>query len=206
MAENALGRKLLPEEHIEERRLFVLDCKKKAWSFYRIAAAVTEKWGYPISAMQVSQDYRTIMRRRTEELKEETDAQRNLMLDQIDSILEKHLELAQNGDTDAAEICVKLFTRRARITGIDAPLKSERKDVTPRPRMTEAQLMERMRDVLSKLGVMGSIPGSTPAKVAQFPAGQVIEVTPAMLSQGNNAELTAEERFDRQDREDVEPD
>lgn len=174
-----LGSKPLSPEELNNRRVFVMQCRIKAWSFYRIADAVEEKFGYPISAAQCSVDFKHVMRERAKEQAEETDAVRNTMVAQIDEVLEKHLELAIAGDVDSADIVLKAMVRKARITGIDAPLKSERKDTTKTPRLTEFQIMEKMKAIMDKLGIQRSIPGP-------LVDGTIV---PAKLSEANIAVL-----------------
>lgn len=58
-------------------------------------------------------------------LQEPADALRTLELERIDAMWGIHYLNAQGGDVQALAACMKLMERRAKLIGLDAPVKSE---------------------------------------------------------------------------------
>lgn len=150
MANQWTERRQMPPEHIEERRRFVMECKRKAFNFDQIAEKIEERWGYRLSVVMVAEDFRIIMRKRNAELNEDTDAVRTMMVDQLDRVLTKALDMAEAGSLDHAELAVKLLTRKARLLGTDAPVRTETEDTTPL-KLAPAQVLERITAIQTRL-------------------------------------------------------
>lgn len=152
MANQYTDRPQSTPEHIEERRLFVMQCRRKAFTWERCAEAVTAKYGYKITFAQCAEDFRIIMKARAKELAEETDSMRATMVDQLDSILTKALERAEEGSLDHMEIVIKLLARKSRLLGVDAPLRTETEDKTPAlTNLSRAALLDRITAIQARL-------------------------------------------------------
>lgn len=118
-----------------ERQLRALELRKAGYSY----RAIAEELGISVSAA-----YRATTRalkRLNEKTQEEAEVVRRLELERLDDLLLAMWPKAQNGDQGAVDRILRIMERRARLLGLDAPLKEETDIGT-----ALAQILERLAD------------------------------------------------------------
>jgi hypothetical protein len=109
------------------------------------------------------------MRVRNAELREEIDDTRQVMVDQLDKLLVAHMDKATH-DVASAEVVLKILTRKARLLGADAPVKTEIDDKRTIASIDPEQILFRIDQLRNKIA----------RKRGEVPAVQVIDVTPTL--------------------------
>ena len=150
---------------IEDRRLLVMELRRKHLYWDEISKQVSQRFGRPIGPVQCCEDFRIVMRNRAKELSEETDAIRETAIQQLDHAATKILDKVEAGDLDAVDTYLKIQTRKARLLGLDAP--QQREDVTPRNRLTADELLAKMADITKRIQA---------AKARTALPGEIVEV------------------------------
>jgi len=123
------------------RQLRALALRKRGTSYDAIAAAL----GYAGK----SGAYKAVARALHETLREATEEVRALELGRLDIMLTSVWDRAAGGDCHAIEIVLKLQDRRAKLLGLDQPL---RVDVETRIRMMAADLGLDADEVVAEAG------------------------------------------------------
>jgi hypothetical protein len=144
-----MGRKDLTSEQLYERRLFIMEQRRDHLTYEAIAQKVTEKFGYPISAVQCFEDFRLIMAQRAKQLNDATDECREIAIQQLDSVCLAILPQVKAGSLEAIDRYLKIQQRKAKLLGLDAPVQHE--DVTKAPRLTVDEIMHRMKEISEKI-------------------------------------------------------
>lgn len=111
-------RALRPRDIAEvERMKEALDMRKRGRTFDDIA----KKLGFS----HASGASKFVKRALEMTIQESADEVRKIELERYDMVLRGLLPQAERGDARAAEVCIKLFERRAKIEGLDAPERKE---------------------------------------------------------------------------------
>lgn len=103
-------------EEVEKMKA-ALDMRKRGHTFEHIAAA----FGFH----DASGASKFVKRALELTIQESADEVRRLELERYDIVLKGLLPKAEDGNERAAEVCIKLFERRAKIEGYDAPERTE---------------------------------------------------------------------------------
>lgn len=103
-------------EEVEKMKA-ALDMRKKGDTFEQIAAA--------LRFHDASGASKFVKRALELTIQESADEVRKMELERYDIVLKGLLPKAEDGDARAAEVCIKLFERRAKIEGLDAPERKE---------------------------------------------------------------------------------
>lgn len=100
-----------------ERMKAALEMRKAGHTFDRIAAQ--------LGFHDASGASKFVKRALELTIQESADEVRKLELERYDAVLRGLLPLAEEGKAREAEVCIKLFERRAKIEGFDAPERTE---------------------------------------------------------------------------------
>lgn len=166
----------LSSEQVEKRRQFVIKQRVLSKSWEAIALEVRQEFGYSITRTQVAEDFRIAMKRRSDEEHQDLDAYRDTMLSQLDMVAEKVIERALTGDLDAAEVLIKIQTRKSRLLGTDAPTRTQVEDTTPRGRLTPTQIYDRIQAISDRLRIAAG-------KTSEANSGAIIDAEVVMHNQ-----------------------
>lgn len=141
-----------PVDQVDLRRTEVVRLRRRGHIWEDIPRLIREKFGATPSIQVLFNDFKVTMARRVKEQHEEVDAARGLMLDRLDKLILGILDRAESGSLDHIEMLLKLEQRRSKLIGADAPVKSEIDDKRPAPpKLTEAQILDRMAVIQEKL-------------------------------------------------------
>lgn len=100
-----------------------VECRMEGKTF----AVIAKELGY--NSVQAAHD--AVKRTLAATLREPADAYRQLEMERLDAMWGVHYLNAQAGDVSALSACLKVMERRAKLLGIDAPVKVENTDLPP---------------------------------------------------------------------------
>lgn len=105
-------------------KVAVLDRQRKALQMRRDGAdfdAIAEACGYS----NRSGAYKAVMTALKKMMREPADELRSLELDRLDRLYTQMARKAEGGDEKAVDRCLRIMERRARLLGLDAPVKQD---------------------------------------------------------------------------------
>jgi hypothetical protein len=120
---DAAGQADFLERH--ERRQMVFDLRRRAMTHQQIADALTEHFGEKVSRQAVSKMLKRGLERMHREEAESVEELRALENDRLDELLRVWGPRAREGNEKAAGIVLRIAERRAKMNGLDAPVKHE---------------------------------------------------------------------------------
>jgi hypothetical protein len=129
-------------EALQERKTTAMKLRITGMTYEKIG----EQLG--VSAVQAYNYVITEIRRRAKEQNETADDVRNMEVERLDRLL-RRLEPALATDTempslDAVETYLKVLARRAKLLGLDAPVKREIDDKRDQKRLTAVEILDKM--------------------------------------------------------------
>jgi len=139
-----------------ERRIDVLNARKTGATYNEIATQ------FEISPTRAYQMVREELEKLTAERTELREEVMQIEMERLDGLFSKAWEKAMAGDLRAIDACLKVMDRRAKMLGIDAPIKVAPTDVSgenPYLLLPDSQLAEvakciaRAAEIASKSGV-----------------------------------------------------
>lgn len=104
---------------IAERKLQALDLRKAGYSYRAIGKKLN------VSHEQARQDIEEELRRLAEERKDEATELLQLELERLDMLIKGLEPMARIGKPDAVNSFLKCMERRAKLLGLDAPVKAD---------------------------------------------------------------------------------
>jgi hypothetical protein len=140
------GMPAISPEELQERRLKVTKYRIAGWSWQRIGDACG------ISDSQAHKDFHAEMDRRNREMNETLDEAKRVELIRLDSLVMWWSERAEHS-LEAAEFLLKVQNRRARLLGLDAPVKRE-VDLTDKrdlAKLSPAEAIQRLTAIRQRL-------------------------------------------------------
>lgn len=105
-------------------KVAVLDRQRKALQMRRDGAdfdAIAEACGYS----NRSGAYKAVMTALKKMMREPADELRSLELERLDRLYTQMARKAEGGDEKAVDRCLRIMERRARLLGLDAPVKQD---------------------------------------------------------------------------------
>lgn len=135
------------DEERHARRMKAIELRQRGKSYPEIAREL----GCSIALAYSDVNYR--LKQIIAEEKEATEDLRQLELDRLDKLADGIWDTAIAGNLDAIETYLKIQSRRAKLTGLDAPTKVE---VTPGANVrTREEIYNRVRELNKRLAAAG---------------------------------------------------
>jgi orotate phosphoribosyltransferase-like protein len=106
-------------EQIAERRIKAFELRKKGNNYREIAKVLG------VSAPTILADVRAVLKELSKEQQKEAADYKALELDRLETLQVKMWELAVKGDQGAVDRVLRIQERRAKLLGLDAPVKTE---------------------------------------------------------------------------------
>ena len=139
------------DEELHQRRMKSLELRRKGYSYYDIKKEL-EKNGWFVSAVQVHADCHLYMRQRIKEQADEVEFNRQIELDRLDVALKAIMPRIEIGDDDAIQTMLKIQIRRAKLLGLDTPIKKVIEDNREvRGKKTREELLASLQEMTQKL-------------------------------------------------------
>jgi hypothetical protein len=149
-----------PDQILEiEKRMQVMNLRISGWSMPEIAShlSMSTQEVYTIVLTQL-QEWTNLTREMTEEM-------RTLELERLDALLKYLWPKVQVGSAKAIEVALKITERRAKLSGLDAPEKTQVQVESTVHQLNHAELLaeySRLGLTPSQPPVLDVLPGETP--------------------------------------------